>query len=130
MTETDKVITCNKCGKTESERKDGSYNEAFYEFLSIEFTAGYGSDFWGDTLKVKVDLCEKCHFDLFRPFAKVRDSRWNGPNGEAVGFDHNVLPNGLWDEMNRGFAGAFTMEECRSNPIYAEYFEQIKAAKP
>ena len=63
---------CDKCGKEDLQYKDtedGQYtytNYAWQEYMHIQYNAGYGSKYWGDMTSIKLDLCEKCHFDLFK----------------------------------------------------------------
>ena len=61
-------ITCDKCGKC-ANRKDPDFSE----FLSIEIIGGYDSKHWGDLTKAEIDLCEECHYGMFKDFAKLSE---------------------------------------------------------
>jgi len=55
-------MTCNKCGKT-TNMKDANSILDFQEWLSINFTGGYGSIF-GDGSEYECDLCQQCTNEL------------------------------------------------------------------
>lgn len=63
-------FNCDRCGY---EIKNDSINSMFelQETFSLDLTGGYGSKYWGDTTNFKADLCEKCLYELFSPFART-----------------------------------------------------------
>lgn len=58
-------ITCDKCGYSTDTHE-------MLHFTSIEFIAGYASPF-GDSNKVSVDFCEKCYYELLKPYARIQN---------------------------------------------------------
>lgn len=59
-------ITCDKC-KKKVLAKD---YEEFQEFVSIRHETGYGNNTFGDDLRIEVDLCQKCFYELFKDIAR------------------------------------------------------------
>ncbi len=59
-------VICDKC-KTQCSFED----EGFGEYLSIDYHAGYGAKYFYDMDNVKIDLCEKCLYEMVKDFARI-----------------------------------------------------------
>jgi hypothetical protein len=62
-------VTCDRCKHTVHDRSSDDYTE-MQEFISISGEGGYASRYWGDCKGWRVDLCEKCQFELFGEFVQ------------------------------------------------------------
>jgi len=64
------AIVCDRC-KVEVSVDDEELQAQ--EFLHIEEVYGYGSRYFGDMTEMKIDLCEKCTFELVGKFCRVEN---------------------------------------------------------
>ena len=61
---------CDRCGHViKSDHIDAVFE--LQETFSLDLTGGYGSKYFGDMTNVKADLCEKCLYEIFSPFART-----------------------------------------------------------
>lgn len=59
-------FTCDRCGY------DGDDYIDYQEMFTWTHVGGYGS-IWGDGSKITVILCQKCAYELFSPFAVIKE---------------------------------------------------------
>jgi hypothetical protein len=62
-----KTLQCDRCN-LEAEVEESE----FYEFTSIEFTAGYGSIF-GDGNSIELDICQQCLKETLGQYLKISE---------------------------------------------------------
>ena len=65
-------ITCSRCKKVIT---PDDFVE-WQELQSIDFIGGYGSKF-GDGIKIRIDLCQQCLYDLCKDFVEYDESQFN-----------------------------------------------------
>lgn len=69
-------IRCDRCGY--EVRLDGGVERAcaLQEYLSIEFTAGYGAKAFDDGTHYSCELCEACVKDILGSYLRAEEPPW------------------------------------------------------